>query len=63
MNNSKRVWKVNVDGVQSVFTRHDVIRYFSMNHGMSGMRSFGSVTGDWRMIDNIAQDAKAYFDS
>ena len=56
----KRVWKVKVDGEPVTFTRQDVERYFS--HGQGGsMRSFGSVNGDWRMIDNIAQDAAAYF--
>ena len=57
----KRVWKVRVDGVETKFTRDDVRRYFSGGHGMSGLRSFGPVSGDWRMIDAIAQDAKAYF--
>ena len=58
----KRKWTVMVDGEETTFTRADVKRYFSMNHGMSGMRSFGHVFGDWRMIDAIAQDALAYFE-
>jgi len=28
---------------------------------MSGLRSLGPVSGDWRMIDSIASDAAAYF--
>jgi hypothetical protein len=59
--NRKRVWKVKVDGVETTFTRQDVRNYFRGGHGMSGLRSFGPVSGDWRMIDMIAQDAKAYF--
>ena len=57
----KRKWTVRVDGVETTFTRRDVKDYFSHGHGVSGVRSFGSVNGDWRMIDNIAQDAAAYF--
>lgn len=57
----KRKWTVRVDGEEVTFTRQDVTRYFSGGHGMSGMRSFGSVSGDWRMIDAIANDARAYF--
>ncbi len=58
---TKRVWKVKVDGEPVTFTRRDVQRYFSHGHGVSGVRSFGPVTGDWRMIDVIALDAAAYF--
>lgn len=59
--NRKRVWRVKVDGVETSFTRGDVKRYFSSGHGACGMRSFGSVNGDWRMIQAIAEDARAYF--
>jgi len=58
----KRVWRVKVDGVETAFTRRDVLNYFRGGHGMSGLRSFGSVRGDWRMIDAIACDAAAYFE-
>ena len=58
---SKRVWKVSVDGEEVTFTRLDVDRYFAHRHGACGLRSFGHVSGDWRMIDAIAQDAAAYF--
>lgn len=57
----KNKWTVKVDGVETTFIREDVKRYFSMVHGMSGLRSFGSVSGDWRMIDIIAENARAYF--
>ena len=58
--NRKRKWTVRVDGEPVTFTRQDVKDYFS--HGQGGsMRSFGSVSGDWRMIDRIAEDAAAYF--
>ena len=58
--NRKRKWTVLVDGDETTFTRADVKRYFSKCGGGS-MRSFGGVCGDWRMIDAIARDAKAYF--
>lgn len=59
--NKKRKFKVRVDGEEKVFVRDDVRNYFSKEHGMSGMRSFGGVSGDWRMIDQIAHDARYYF--
>ena len=58
---TKRVWKVKVDGEQVSIKRRDVENYFNHGHGMSGMRSLGSVFGDWRMITAIAEDGKAYF--
>ena len=58
---NKRVWKVRVDGELVSITRSDVKNYFGQGRGMSGMRSLGPVAGDWRMIDAIAQDGKAYF--
>jgi len=61
MTNMKQKWTVRVDGEETTFTRADVKRYFAGGHGGSGMRSLGHVSGDWRMIDAIAQDAKAYF--
>jgi len=51
-----------VDGEITTFTKLDVDRYFDTCHGTSGLRTFGSVQGDWRMIDKIANDAQAYFD-
>jgi hypothetical protein len=57
----KRKWTVKVDGEETTFTRADVKRYFSAGHGASGMRSFGHISGDWRMIDAIANDARVYF--
>lgn len=59
--NRNRVFKARVDGEMETFTRDDVRRYFSYGHGPSGVRSFGSVHGDWRMIDSIAQAAAVYF--
>jgi hypothetical protein len=59
--NRKRKWTVRVDGEETTFTRDDVRRYFSGGHVTSGLRSFGPVRGDWRMVNAIAQDAKAYF--
>ena len=51
-----------MDGEETTFTREDVARYLGTNHGTSGLRSFGSVHGDWRMIERIANDAQAHFD-
>ena len=55
------VFVARVDGVEETFTRQDVEDYFSTNHGTSGLRQFGSVAGDWRMIDIIARDAAEFF--
>ena len=57
----KQVWDTVVDGELVRFTRRDVEEYFSHSHGMRGTRSFGPVSGDWRMIDAIAHNAAAYF--
>ena len=58
---TKRVWKVRIDGEMVSIKRSDVENYFSHSHGMSGVRSLGSVSGDWRMIDAIAQGGREYF--
>ncbi len=60
--NTRNTWTVKVDGEVTTFTKLDVARYFDTRHGKSGLRTFGSVQGDWRMIDKIANDAQAYFD-
>jgi hypothetical protein len=62
MKNMKRVWYAKVDGVRERFTRKDVERYVSRNQGMGGCRSFGPVSGDWRMIDSLVDAAISYFD-
>ena len=59
---NKRIWKVKVDGQDEKFTRQDVRDYYNGGHGQSGLRSFGGVSGDWRMIERIAEDACAYFE-
>jgi len=61
MSNNKRVWKVKIDGVMETIRKADVVQYLAGGHGMSGLRSLGTVSGDWRMIDAIASDAAAYF--
>ena len=60
--NTRNTWTVKVDGQKTTFTKLDVARYFDTCHGTSGLRTFGSVQGDWRMIDKIANDAQAYFE-
>jgi hypothetical protein len=43
-------------------TLDDVAKYFAHQAGsLSGCRSLAGITGDWRCIDNIAQDVLAYF--
>jgi hypothetical protein len=59
--NRKRVWKIKIDGVIETIRRPDVEFYFAHGHGVSGLRSLGSISGDWRMIDAIAEDARNYF--
>jgi hypothetical protein len=58
---SKKVWKVKVDGEMETIRKADVEFYFAHGHGVSGIRSLGPVSGDWRMIDAIAEDARNYF--
>ena len=62
MKSTRNTWAIRVDGEETTFTREDVALYFGTNHGTSGLRSFGSVRGDWRMIERLASDARAFFD-
>ena len=40
----------------------DVARYFAHEAGsMSGCRTLAGIVGDWRPIDNIAQEVLTYF--
>jgi len=40
----------------------DVAKYFATQaRSMSGMRSIAGIHGDWRPIDNIAQEMLEYF--
>ena len=59
--NRKRVWKIRIEGVMETIRRSDVVRYLASGHGVSGLRSLGPISGDWRMIDMIADDARIYF--
>lgn len=47
-----------VDGEPTVFSRSD--RYGG--HPLSGFASYGSVSGDWRMIEAICNDMQYCFD-
>jgi hypothetical protein len=53
--------KMKIDGDWENISLEDVKNYGG--HGMSGMRSLGSVQGDWRMIDAIYSDAYAVFEA
>ena len=57
----EKVWRVRIDGEMVSIKRSDVESYFSHSHGMSGVRSLGPVSGDWRMIDDIAEGGREYF--
>jgi hypothetical protein len=47
---------------EHTITRQDFYNYIRCESGsMSGLRSLGSVDGDWRMIDSIAQDVAGVF--
>jgi hypothetical protein len=48
------VW---VDGEREIFSRSDRYR----GHPKSGAASFGGVSGDWRMIRDIADDIAEAF--
>ncbi len=50
--------QANVDGEPTVFTRDDAYG----GHPMSGLASFGPMSGDHRMIRAIALDIKAVFE-
>lgn len=45
-------------------TRKDVDEYYREQAGniLSGLRTIGSIVGDWRMIDNIASEIKFIMD-
>lgn len=52
---------VMVDDDEETFTIQDVLNYGA--NGMSGMRCFGPVYGDWRMIECIYEDVFTYFEN
>jgi len=45
-----------------VVTFKDTIDYLSKRHGFSGMRFLGSVSGDWRQIDDLASQCIQIFE-
>lgn len=53
--------KMKIDGNWENISVEDVKNYGG--HGMSGMRSLGHISGDWRMIDVIYEDARAIFEN
>lgn len=52
--------KMKIDDNWEIITLDDVKNYGG--HGMSGMRSFAGISGDWRMIEHIYEDACAIFE-
>ena len=53
---------LHIDGKDVWITLEDVVKYFAYEaQSMSGYRTLGSVGGDWRPIDRIAQCCSEYF--
>ena len=50
--------QVVVDGEPEIFNRHDRVG----GYPMSGLRSYGGVMGDHRMIDGIYDDMQYFFE-
>jgi hypothetical protein len=55
--------KVRVDGEWETISKEDVNTYFDTNHGMSGYRYLGSIGGDWRPIDELAETCFLIFET
>ena len=53
--------KMKIDGDWEDVSIEDVKNYG--NNGMSGMRSLGHISGDWRMIEAIYDDAYTIFEA
>lgn len=51
--------KMLIDGNWETVTADDVKKY---SGSMSGLRNFAGISGDWRMIDRIVEDATAVFE-
>ncbi len=48
---------VNVDGHFKPVTAIDIVEYFDREtRSLSGLRTIGSISGDWRMIDRLAYE-------
>lgn len=59
---SKNKLKVRTDKGVEIVTIKDIIEYYVSQAGsMSGYRELGTIGGDWRMIDYIAQDVLETF--
>jgi hypothetical protein len=48
----------------NIITKKDVENYYKTEarNIMSGFRQLGSIGGDWRMIDNLAEETKYIFE-
>lgn len=53
---------LRVDGELETFTAEDV-KNGCNGYPMSGLRSFGPVSGDHRMISRIYEDVQTYFEN
>lgn len=55
--------KVRVNGKWGIVSKEDVETYFNTGHGMSGYRYLGSIGGDWRPIDELAETCYLIFET
>ena len=63
---SPKVIKVRCSNWESsewyVFTPEDIKRYYQGEvNSLSGLRTLGSLSGDWRPINNLAENLKELF--
>jgi hypothetical protein len=58
---NKNILIVKADGKKHEITRENLKAYSQERGSMSGYRQLGSIGGDWRMIDIIADDVEATF--
>lgn len=53
--------KMKIDGDWEGISIEDVKNYNGLS--VSGLRNFAGISGDWRMIEHIYNDAKAVFEA
>jgi hypothetical protein len=62
LNATERSLTIHTDtGLDVEITPDDVAEYFNTKHGMSGIRSFATIIGDWRMMHELATFSYNYF--
>ncbi len=59
-----RVRSTQYEGAPTKIVRisvRDIVQYYAQGWGMAGVRTLGNLTGDWRMIDNLAHEVLSIF--